>query len=140
MSSTNISPFSEEVYRLTRQIPKGKVSTYKEIAKALGKPRACQAVGTALSKNPLPFRSSTVDIKKSISINLKPDSENGKIPCHRVIASDGSIGGFFGDKGSNSKNVQNKLKLLSEEGIKFNGHVLDGDNDYKNQIIFRDFK
>lgn len=80
--SSNISDFAQKVYYFTRQIPKGKVSTYKLIAKALGKPGACQAVGTALSKNPFPYQSEY--------------PEDIKIPCHRVIARGGSIGGFFG--------------------------------------------
>ncbi len=69
--------FSLEVYKAVLEIPVGGVSTYKKIASCIGRPRACRAVGQALKKNPLPFI----------------------IPCHRVIASDGTLGGYaFGRK------------------------------------------
>ena len=96
-SSNKISPFAKSVYELTKQIPLGKVTTYKIIAEALGKPNAARAVGMALSVNP-----------------YAPH-----VPCHRVIATDGSIGGFFGNKNKNSINVQKKITLLKQEGIKF---------------------
>lgn len=123
---SNISDFSQKVYNLTRQIPKGQVSTYKLIAIALGKPHACQAVGNALSKNPFPYQSDCHD--------------NMKIPCHRVIASDGSIGGFLGDNNKMSNNVQKKLKLLKAEGIIFNDTVLDNSSSYRKEVMFTDFK
>lgn len=63
--------FGEDVLELVSQIPRGSVTTYSEIARVLGKPRAYRAVGNALAKNPNPE----------------------KIPCHRVIRSDGSVGG-----------------------------------------------
>lgn len=65
--------FERTVYAATRAIPFGKVATYGQIAKAIGKPGAARAVGRALGRNP-------------ISI---------VIPCHRVVASDG-LGGFTG--------------------------------------------
>ena len=68
MQNNNITPskFANQVYELTKQIPKGQVSTYKLIAKALGNPYACQAVGTALSKNPYSYNSKcSEDIKIS---------------------------------------------------------------------------
>jgi len=69
-------------------IPRGKVTTYKELALALGRPRACRAVGNALAGNPDPVT----------------------IPCHRVVRSDGKIGGYkFGES--------KKAKLLSMEGV-----------------------
>lgn len=80
--------FQEKVYKLCKKVPKGKVTTYKEIGKKLGKGMIYRAVGMALNKNP-----------------YAP-----KIPCHRVVASDGSIGGFA----SGSKK---KIALLKKEGI-----------------------
>ncbi len=80
--------FAEGVYRLAKKIPKGKVSTYKDLANALGNPKAVRAVGNALNKNP-----------------FAP-----KVPCHRVIKSDGSVGGF-------ASGTRNKIKLLRREGI-----------------------
>ena len=69
-------------------IPRGKVTTYKELALALGRPRAYRAVANALARNPNPVM----------------------IPCHRVVRSDGRIGGYkFGEK--------KKVKLLLMEGV-----------------------
>ena len=88
--------FSYQVYQLVKKVPPGKVVTYKQIAQAL-KSKAYRAVGQALKRNPNPL----------------------KIPCHRVIASNGTIGGFKGQK--QGKAVQKKMELLKKEGIKFEG-------------------
>jgi len=78
--------FQEKVYRVVKKIPRGKVLSYKEVAKRAGKPKAYRAVGNILNKNMDP-----------------------KVPCHRVIRSDGKIGGFR--DGSSVK-----IKKLNEEG------------------------
>ena len=79
----------EKVLRLVSQISRGKVSTYKEIAKKAGSPRAWRAVGNILNKSA---------------------SWRTKIPCHRVIKSDGKIGGYrYG--------IKKKITLLKKEGI-----------------------
>ena len=84
--------FVEKVHAAAAKIPKGKVSTYARIAKAIGKPKAARAVGNALNKSPgMP-----------------------KCPCHRVVKSDGRIGGFASGPAA-------KKKLLSKEGIRFHG-------------------
>lgn len=88
--------FTEQVYTLVRLIPRGKVATYGAIAAALGRPRAARAVGTALKKNPHSF----LDKKCQATV-----------PCHRVIAADGRLGGFNGGLAA-------KKKLLAQEGIK----------------------
>jgi len=74
---------------LVRKIPRGRVTTYGEIATALNRPKAARAVGVALSRNPLPV----------------------KIPCHRVIRKDGKIGGY-------SLGASLKEALLRGEGIR----------------------
>ncbi|MDO8565153.1 MAG: MGMT family protein [bacterium] len=79
--------FQEQVYRVVKKIPRGKVLTYKEVAKRTGKPKAYRAVGTVLSKNFDP-----------------------KIPCHRVIRSDGKIGNY------NRGGRLAKIKILKKEG------------------------
>ena len=79
--------FNEKVLELTKKIPKGRVTTYKLIAEKL-KTHAYRAVGTALHKN-----------KKPIII-----------PCHRVVNSDGFVGGY-------GKGIKKKIKLLKKEGI-----------------------
>jgi len=81
--------FNQKVWNLCSKIPRGKVTTYKEIAKALNT-KAYRAVGSALKRNP-----------------------NAPIvPCHRVIASDGSLGGYNG-----KMNSKKKINLLKKEGI-----------------------
>ena len=79
--------FNQRCYDLLLQIPKGKVTTYREIAHALGT-KAYRAVGQAMNRNP----------------NLV------RVPCHRVVKSNGEVGGYAG--GENEK-----IKLLLEEGI-----------------------
>jgi len=73
-----------------KKIPKGKVKTYTDVAKAIGKPLAVRAVANAIGKNPYP----------------------PKIPCHRVIRSDGSLGGYSGKGG-----IQKKRHLLKSEKV-----------------------
>jgi len=83
-----MTKFQASVLELVSKVPKGKVTTYKELARALGRPRAWRAVANALAKNPSPMR----------------------IPCHRVIRSDGKVGGYkLGGK--------RKTKLLFGEGV-----------------------
>ena len=84
----------KNVYRLLKQIPRGKVTTYGAIANALKQPKAGRRIGQILKQNPAPI----------------------KIPCHRVIRSDGSIGGYYGN---NPAAIKQKIALLKSEGIKF---------------------
>lgn len=82
------TPFQKAVYRVVSRIPKGTTMTYAQVAAAIGNPKAMRAVGNALNKNP-----------------FAPE-----VPCHRVIRSDGTIGGFaFG--------VKKKKALLRKEGV-----------------------
>jgi methylated-DNA-[protein]-cysteine S-methyltransferase len=99
MNKLKITPFQQKVYDLTKKIPRGKVSSYSAIAKKLkSSPRA---VGQALRVNP-----------------FAP-----KVPCHRVVRADGSIGGFSGE--TIGKQVQKKIALLRKEGV----NVYDGKVD-----------
>ena len=82
--------FQIKVWNYLKKIPKGKVKTYKQIAKAIGMPKAARAVANACGKNP-----------------YAP-----KIPCHRVIRSDGGLGGYSGKGG-----IKQKLKLLRSEKV-----------------------
>lgn len=84
------SEFQQKVLRAEHKIPRGRVSSYKRIAKHLGMSKAARAVGNALANNPFPII----------------------IPCHRTIHSDGTIGGFGGG-------VKMKKALLKMEGILF---------------------
>jgi len=84
-----LTPFQKEVLEALQQVPKGSYVTYRELAERVGKPKASRAVGQALGRNPIPIL----------------------IPCHRVIATDGSLGGYSGAGG-----VATKRELLEFEG------------------------
>jgi methylated-DNA-[protein]-cysteine S-methyltransferase len=84
------------VYELVKKIPRGKVTTYGEIARALGT-KGYQAIGQALKRNPKPI----------------------EIPCHRVVCSDRTLGGYRG------KNIREKKRLLKKEGIKIEKGRID---------------
>lgn len=79
--------FAEKVYEITKKIPKGKVSTYKDIAEVLGC-KAYRAVGNALNKN----------------------KNWPAVPCHRVVGSNGKLTGF-------ARGIKEKARLLTQEGI-----------------------
>lgn len=79
--------FSDKVREIVRKIPKGKVMTYKEVAKKAGSPNASRAVGSVMKKN-----------------------YDHSIPCHRVIRSDGGMGGY------NRGGVNKKRQILIREG------------------------
>lgn len=85
-----MTPFAKAVYDVVRRIPKGQTRTYKQVAAAAGRPGAYRAVGNILNKNYDPA-----------------------IPCHRVIHSDGSAGGY-------NRGPQEKIKRLTEETSKKN--------------------
>ena len=82
--------FQIEVWKYLKTIPKGKVKTYKEVAIGINKPKSARAVANACANNP-----------------YAP-----KIPCHRVIRSDGDLGGYSGKGG-----IKTKKKLLKREGF-----------------------
>jgi AraC family transcriptional regulator of adaptative response/methylated-DNA-[protein]-cysteine methyltransferase len=82
------TPFQRAVWAATRAIPRGETRTYQEIATAVGRPGAARAVGQALGANPVPLL----------------------VPCHRVLATGGGLGGFTGGIGL-------KARLLALEGV-----------------------
>ena len=82
--------FQLKVWAYLSKIPRGSVKTYAQVAKAIEKPLAVRAVANAIGKNPYP----------------------PKIPCHRVIRSDGSLGGYSGKGGLKTKKL-----LLKKEGV-----------------------
>ena len=84
----SLSEFERSVYRAILKIPPGEVRTYGWVAKAIGRAKACRAVGNALNKNPY----------------------SPVVPCHRVIRSDGSMGGF-------ALGLKAKEQLLKKEGV-----------------------
>lgn len=90
----------EDVYDLLRKIPSGKVSTYGDLAKALGNPSASRVIGSILAKNPNPI----------------------KVPCHRVVMSDGKVGGY-------AYGAVRKKDLLEKEGVLVTNGII---KDFKN--------
>ncbi len=86
----NSTAFQKMVWERIKNIPRGSTMTYKDVAVAIGRPNASRAVANACSRNPHPI----------------------VVPCHRVIRSDGRIGGYSGPGGS-----KQKQKLLKEEGV-----------------------
>lgn len=85
----NLTKFQVAVLGAIKKIPRGKVTTYKAVARKVGRPKASRAVGNALHINP-----------------WAP-----KVPCHRIVKSDGGIGGYGGG-------VAKKITLLKKEGVK----------------------
>lgn len=87
--------FDEAVYRLVKKIPAGQICTYGQIARKLGNAKLSRAVGWTLNRNQ----------------NFYTLKQKGDIPCHRVIKSDGFLGGF-------NQGKKRKIKLLRREGVK----------------------
>jgi len=81
------SNFSQRVFGVVKKIPRGKILTYQEVARRAGSPKAARAVGNVLKKNYDP-----------------------KIPCHRVIRSDGALGKY-------NRGQEEKLLRLQSEGV-----------------------
>ena len=85
----DLTHFQKRVLKATLDIPRGQITTYGEMARRLGKAQWARAVGQALARNPIPI----------------------VIPCHRVLAADGSLHGYSGGRG-----IETKAKLLQMEG------------------------
>lgn len=90
----------KDVYQLLLQIPEGKTTTYGDLAAALGNPLASRLIGRILGRNPNPIT----------------------VPCHRVVKSDGTLGGY-------RDGIDKKLELLKKEGISIS-----------NKLIIEDFQ
>ena len=90
--------FNERCYEILRKVPKGKVTTYKAVAEKLGT-KAYRAVGNAMNKNPHGFLN------------------QGNVPCHRVVGSNGDLVGF-------AHGLKKKTEMLKSEGVEVkNGKV-----------------
>lgn len=107
MKTLKKTSFFEQCYNLVRQVPEGRVTTYKAICEAMGS-HAYRAVGQAMHRNP-----------------YAPE-----VPCHRVVSSDGSLGGF-------AWGSEKKIALLSQEGIQVqNNAIIDFETHFFNQFDF----
>lgn len=91
------SPFFESAWKKMSQIPSGRVTTYGELARALKKSGAARAVGNACNANP----------------------NAPGVPCHRVVASNGSLGGYAGGQ-------KKKIDLLKKEGVEVKNNQIIG--------------
>lgn len=92
--TTRITPFQQRVYAACRRIPRGRVSTYRWLGEAVGC-KSARAIGQALKRNP-----------------FAPE-----VPCHRVVRSDRSLGGFSGQ--TSGGEVRRKREMLRAEGVRF---------------------
>ncbi|MBU1033914.1 MGMT family protein [Patescibacteria group bacterium] len=102
-----MSIFAEKIYKQLKKIPKGRVTTYGFLARSVDS-KAYRAVGLVLSKNPYaPI-----------------------VPCHRVVRSDGMLGGFMGQ--SKGESISKKKKMLEAEGIVFEG---DRIKDFERVVV-----
>jgi methylated-DNA-[protein]-cysteine S-methyltransferase len=81
-----MTTFQQNIYDVVRKIPRGQVLTYKQVAELAGRPLAFRAVGNILNKN-----------------------HNPEIPCHRVVRSNGNVGGY-------NRGIDRKKVLLKQEG------------------------
>jgi methylated-DNA-[protein]-cysteine S-methyltransferase len=92
-----LTVFDSAVLEKIRKIPRGKITTYSLVAKTINHPGAARAVGNALNKNP----------------------DAPRVPCHRIVKSDGTIGGYAGGS-------KKKIELLKKEGVKVkNNKIVD---------------
>ncbi len=98
-----VPPFQRRVYEAAREIPPGATLTYGEVATRVGSPGSARAVGQALGRNPFAI----------------------VVPCHRVLAAGGRVGGFSAEGGTGAK-----LRMLAIEGARINGQpgLFEGDN------------
>ena len=88
--------FEERVYAIVRQIPKGQTRSYRWVAEQLGNPGFVRAVGNALNRNP------------SLRQGFGGQASAPRVPCHRVVKADGSLGGYAGGPAE-------KRRLLADE-------------------------
>ncbi len=99
-----ITKFNQQVISAFKKIPKGRITTYLQIAKFIKQPKAARAVGNACKRNPFaPI-----------------------VPCHRVVKSDGGIGGY-------AHGVKKKIELLKKEGV----YVIKGKIKNFHEKLFR---
>jgi len=100
--------FEEKIYEVCKKVPKGKVTTYKALADKIGS-KAYRAVGSAMNKNPYSFTKY---------------KGKGKVPCHRVVASNGHLQGF-------AHGLKRKAEMLREEGLEIKDNKI---KDFKEKL------
>jgi len=90
--------FKNKVYSIIERVPKGKVTTYGQVARLAGNSKAARAVGALMKNNP----------------------DTKRIPCHRVVSSKGKLTGFSAKGG-----IEKKKEMLLDEGVNFVGDIVD---------------
>lgn len=98
--STFMTPLQKQIYARLKTVPAGRVTTYKELARAVGS-TAYRAIGQCMRNNPYPYMSC--------------DIPSLRVPCHRVVASNGTIGGFMGKTAG--AEIEQKISMLKSEGV-----------------------
>ena len=114
--SSTITPYRKRVYTVLLSVPRGKYTTYAAMSDYLNSP--ARAVGNGLRHNP-----------------FAPD-----VPCHRVLAADGSIGGFNGSWGKEGQYAKQKLDLLRGEGVRFDVKGKVGGESFRKFHMFDEVK
>ncbi|MCX6791465.1 MAG: MGMT family protein [Candidatus Gottesmanbacteria bacterium] len=99
-----LTPLAKRTYQLLKKVPRGRVTTYKALADALGT-KAYHAIGQFMKHNPYSYPACP--------------ERSRRVPCHRVVASDGTIGGFMGANCGGE--IAKKIRMLRMEGIKITG-------------------
>lgn len=99
--------FRNSVHRVVASIPSGRVMSYSMVARLAGSPGAARVVGSLMARNSI------------------PGTGPGRVPCHRVVRSDGSLGGFTSPDGPPAKRV-----LLKKEGVAFTGDKISNESFY----------
>lgn len=98
--NTTMTSLQNRTYALLKTVPRGRVTTHKALADALGT-QAYRAIGQFMQNNPYAYAACP--------------EQNRRVPCHRVVASDGTIGGFMGK--TTGKEIQKKIAMLTREGL-----------------------
>lgn len=109
---TRLTKIQKKVYNFLKKIPKGKVTTYKILAQAVGKSKNWRQIGKILNQNPYPCRFPRLSGGSPM-----------RRPCYKVVKSNGEIGGY-------SQEVDKKMKLLQKDGIIIKGNKIQNFNKY----------
>ena len=100
--------FKDRVYEIVKKVPKGKVTTYGEVAQVLGKVRWARQVGWALHQNKQSLRSSSFDKLRTAGL------KDSNVPCHRVVDRNGRLAPNFAFNGA-----KEQRRRLEVEGVEF---------------------
>lgn len=106
--------FCDRVYKIVKKIPKGKVATYSQVSRLAGNVKAARAVGMCMRTNPF------VPVSDPAFSGDDTGCHTPRVPCHRVVGSDGRLVGYSGKGG-----VSAKKSMLAKEGVLFIKDTVD---------------